>query len=99
MSSIPAFFLAILVAYQSAKDEKAEEELKEYYDNLYGDKTETETTTEAEETTTKGEINTPANKVEEIIGGFENIGNMMGGNDSSLGQAGDIGNLIGGFIG
>lgn len=91
--------LAILVAYQSAKDEKAEEELKEYYDNLYGDKTETETTTEAEETTTKGEINTPANKVEEIIGGFENIGNMMGGNDSSLGQAGDIGNLIGGLIG
>ena len=97
--------LAILVAYQSAKDEKAEEELKEYYDNIYGndDETETETTTVAEETTTKGEINTPANKVEEIIGGISNsgdfgsFGDIM--NDNNLGQAEDIGNIIGGLIG
>lgn len=80
--------LAILIAYQSAKDEKAEEELKEYYDNLYGDGNKTETTTKAEETTTKGEINTPSNKVENIIGG------MIGGNNGE-----DIGNIIGGFIG
>lgn len=75
--------LVILMAYQAAKDEEAQKELQDYYDKLYGNG---ESTTKPEETT-KGEINTPGNKFEEIIGG---IGNIIGGN-------GDIGNIIGGI--
>lgn len=67
--------LAILVAYQAAKDEEAENELKDYYDNLYGNESNDEPTSKPEETTTR-EINTPGNKVEDVIGG---IGNIIGG--------------------
>lgn len=80
--------LAILIAYQAAKDEEAENELKDYYDKLYGNGGNDENTTKPEETT-KGELNTPGNKVDEIIGG---IGNIIGGN-------GDIGSIIGGIFG
>lgn len=81
--------LAILMAYQAAKDEKAESELKDYYDKLHGNNGSGETTTNPEETTTKGDLNTPGNKVDEIIGG---IGNIIGGN-------GSIGDIIGGIFG
>ena len=84
--------LAILVAYQSAKDAQAESELKEYYDKLYGDNA--ESTTKPEETTT-GEINTPSNKVEEIIDGIGNIiGSTNNGNNENT-----LGNIIGGLGG
>ena len=80
--------LAILMAYQAAKDEKEEENLKDYYDKLHGNNGNGETTTKPEETTT-GELNTPGNKVDEFIGG---IGNIIGGN-------GSIGDIIGGIFG
>ena len=78
--------LAILMAYQAAKDEKEEEELKDYYDKLHGSNG--ETTTKPEETT-KGELNTPDNIVDDFIGG---IGSIIGGN-------GSIGDIIGGIFG
>lgn len=89
--------LAILMAYQAAKDAKEEAELKDYYDKLYGDNSSSETTTKPEETTT-GNLNTPSNKVDEIIDG---IGNIIGGG-SSLGDiigGGSLGDIIGGIFG
>lgn len=69
--------LVILMAYQAAKDEEAQKELQDYYDKLYGNGGNSEEpTTKAEETPTQGELNTPGNKFEEIIGG---IGNIIGG--------------------
>lgn len=78
--------LVILMAYQAAKNEEAQKELQDYYDKIYGNGNNGSATTKPEETT-KGEINTPGNKVEDIIGG---IGSIIGGN-------GDIGGIIGGI--
>lgn len=88
--------LIILMAYQAAKDEEAQKELQDYYDNLYGEgstNNNNSSTTKPEETTTQGELNTPSNKVEDIIG---SIGDIINGN----GNTGDIiGDLTGGSSG
>lgn len=83
--------LVILMAYQAAKDEEAQKELQDYYDNLYGDGNgnNAENTTKPEETT-KGELNDTGNKIEGIVGDI--IGSINGSN-------GDIGSIIGGIFG
>lgn len=91
--------LIILMAYQAAKDEETQKELQDYYENLYGNGS--ETTTTPAETTTQGDLNTPGNKVEDIIGG---IGDIIGG-DSSIGDiigggsSGGIEDILGDIIG
>ncbi len=76
--------LVILMAYQSAKDEAAKNELQDYYENLYQNGNNSQ-----EETTTK-DINSTGNKVEDIIGG---IGDIIGGFSGS--GSGSSGNLFG----
>ena len=78
----------ILMAYQSAKDEEAKNELQDYYDKLYGDGSGT-----AEETTT-GQMNSTGNKVDDFIGGVGDIINA--GNQNGL--WGDIITGIGGIL-
>ncbi|MBO5933905.1 MAG: dockerin type I repeat-containing protein [Clostridia bacterium] len=91
--------IIILMAYQAAKDEETQKELQDYYDKLYGNGG--ETTTAPAETTTQGELNTPGNKVDDIIGG---IGDIIGG-DSSIGDiiggdsSGGLEDILGGIIG
>ena len=88
----------ILMAYQAAKDEETQKELQDYYDNLYGNGSGTTTTPE---TTTQGDLNTPGNKVEDILGG---IGDIISG-DSSIGDirgggsSGGVEDILGDIIG
>lgn len=58
--------LVILQAYSKAKEEEAQKELNDYLNNENGNQQ------NSPETTTKGEINDTANKVENILGDLEN---------------------------
>ena len=76
--------LAILMAYQNAKDEEAKKELQDYYEDKYendgsGDTAVTETTTK--------QISSADNIIGEILGGIENAGGVGG-----------IGDIIGGIF-
>lgn len=77
--------LAILLAYQNAKDEEAQKELQDYYEGKYeGDGSSTETTT-AESTTL--DINSAGNIVGEI---FSGLGDLINGGGDFSGFLGDL---------
>ena len=68
--------LAILMAYQNAKDEEAKQELQDYYEDKYENGGSGSTTTEPE--TTTNPISTPGNIVDDIIGGIFGDGGFSG---------------------
>ena len=67
--------LILLLAYQTAADEKAKQELQDAYDDVHNDQTQEEETT--------GTINSTTEKIE---GAIDAIGGIFGGDFSSLGN-------------
>ncbi len=81
--------LAILMAYQSAKDEEAQKELQDYYEDKYQNGG-------AEAETTTKPINSTDQAIDDVLGGVQDFVNSGVLGDIASGIAGGLAGILGG---